>query len=210
MKKTQLCRPVLIEMAEASNLYLHNNMLYNFEAVEHTPGQDNGSNQYLVLVSLDSESKVVATHNQLPLKYIKKVVKEYNFYSELKDVEIEVECKNMQPQLTNGFVTIIDEVKQLSEDWEALLAIKNIPELPHIINSVKELRRYYIDGLQVGYNVGKSETSLHIEEVTYTKKDLKDAWDAGYNKAVSSINEDRFDEDDNAPDYNTWFNKKKK
>lgn len=184
MKKTQLCRPVLIETAEASNLYLHNNMLYNFEAVEHTPGQDNGSNQYLVLVSLDPESKivdgdfyikkhgngfgnyisnapiewchkskyskVVATHNQLPLKYIKKVVKEYNFYSELKDVEIEVECKNIQPKLTNGFVTI-------------------------------------------------------IEEATYTKKDLEDAWRAGYDKAVSSINED-----DNAPDYNTWFNNNKK
>ena len=59
---------------------------------------------------------------------------------------------------------IIEHVFDNAEDWEAKLAIKNIPELPHPINSVRELRRYYIDGIQVGYEIRKSEESTMYNE----------------------------------------------
>lgn len=49
-----------------------------------------------------------------------------------------------------------------SNDWEGQLSIRFIPELPHTINSVRELRRYYIDALQLGYRYGKyiNETNI--------------------------------------------------
>lgn len=40
----------------------------------------------------------------------------------------------------------------------------------------------------------------------YSKEDLINAWCGGYNKAVSSINENRYDEEDNSPTFEQWFN----
>ena len=56
------------------------------------------------------------------------------------------------------------------------------------------------------------ETKEYWQQGMYTKENLKAAWNSGYNKAISSINEDRFDEDDTALTFDEWFdllNKKK-
>lgn len=62
---------------------------------------------------------------------------------------------------------IIDYVFK-DTNWEAKLAIENIPELPHVINTVRELRRYYVDALQLGYNKRKSE-----EAILYTEEEVR-------------------------------------
>lgn len=73
-----------------------------------------------------------------------------------------------EPLLTNGFVSIVEkEPIKLEDGWEAKLAIKNIQYLEHTINSLKDLRRYYIDGIQVGYQARKSE-----EPITYTEEEV--------------------------------------
>lgn len=57
----------------------------------------------------------------------------------------------------------------------------------------------------------KSEAAREYwQEGMYSKEDLREAFSVGYNKAVSSINEDRFDEEDNAPTFEQWFNFYKK
>jgi len=44
----------------------------------------------------------------------------------------------------------------------------------------------------------------------YSEEEVKNAWRQGYNKAVSSINEDRFNEEDNAPTFEEWLRQNKK
>lgn len=78
-------------------------------------------------------------------------------------------AKYLKPKLTRGIVNIVSTFESLADNWESELAIQNIPELPHVINSVRELRRYYIDGLQLGYEKRKSE-----ELVLYTEEEVKD------------------------------------
>ena len=127
--------------------------------------------------------KVIAKQDQIPESYIQQLIKEYN-NSTVKDINIEMEefdhdeewsdiggayeTFRYRPRLTNGFVTIVDDSALLQEDWMALLAIKNIPELPHVINSVRELRKYYIDGIQAGYEERKSE-----EPLLYTDEEVQ-------------------------------------
>jgi hypothetical protein len=92
---------------------------------------------------------------------------------------MELICDICEPKIDKA---ILERAKnEVKEDWSALLAIKNIPELPHIINSVRELRRYYIDALQLGYEKAKKEM--------YTRKEVeklcKDAYETGSNFAES-------------------------
>lgn len=65
-----------------------------------------------------------------------------------------------------------------------------------------------INGSGLAYLDGaKSEAAKEYwQQGMYSKEILKLAWIAGYNKAVSSINEDRYDEEDNAPTFEQWFN----
>lgn len=62
------------------------------------------------------------------------------------------------------------------------------------------------------YEDGAKSTAAkeHWQEGMYSKEDLNEAFKTGYNKAISSINEDRFDEEDNAPTFEQWFNFYKK
>lgn len=57
--KTKLCRPVLIETKNPSQLYLHETKgLVKLAPVEHEPGMYGGSNQQLILISLDPDEKI--------------------------------------------------------------------------------------------------------------------------------------------------------
>lgn len=65
----------------------------------------------------------------------------------------------------------------------------------------------YIEVIEVVNKVLKSDMAKEYwQKNMYTKEDIKSAWEKGYNKAVSSINEDRYDEEDNAPTFEQWFN----
>jgi hypothetical protein len=161
---------ILISLDPDEKIEVGDKLYYNGEIIIFE-GHDKIDSIWKETIKL--KQKVIATQSQLSPEYISKFIKEYN-KGEVKNVEIEMEYINgwskllvkkqndpiilhLQVKLTNGFVTIVE--KELNEDWEAKLAIKNIPELPHIINSVRELRRYYIDGIQIGYNARKTEES---------------------------------------------------
>ena len=106
---------------------------------------------------------------------------------------------NKYPKLTNGFVMIVekDPIK-LEDGWEAKLAIKNIPYLEHTINSLKDLRRYYIDGIQVGYQARKSE-----EPISYTEGEVLNL----LHKLEFDKNTKEFDKNINLA---AWFEQNKK
>ena len=120
-----------------------------------------------------------------------------------------------KPKLTNGFITIIEKdlpivnfkdatlqdlydrgfpkIEELesnvtTDGWEARSAIKKFPELPHTINSLRELRRYYIDGLQEGYDVRKKEESNRI---TKSIDDLNRESDALLNELLEKTKKNR-------------------
>ena len=71
-----------------------------------------------------------------------------------------------------------------NDSWEAKLAIENIPELPHVINTVRELRKYLIDGIRLGYNCGKIEKSKQI----YSEEDLLEVINLSMSLRKSQLN----------------------
>lgn len=116
-----------------------------------------------VTVSLEILQKIIATTNNdlgiltiLPQSFIE------NFTPEIKQIQIELELNlNGKNAIDRShFVPKLNENNEIcifNEDWAASLAIKNIPELPYVINSVTELRKYYIDALHLGHAKAKEE-----------------------------------------------------
>lgn len=70
--------------------------------------------------------------------------------------------------------------------------------------TIDDRRECFIEGAK------STAAKEYWQEGTYFKEDLNEAFKTGYNKAISSINEDRFDEEDNAPTFEQWFNFYKK
>jgi hypothetical protein len=74
----------------------------------------------------------------------------------------------------------------------------------HSETQAKEISYHFINGAK------SPQAKEYWQEGMYSKEDLNEAFRTGYSKAVSSINEARFDRDDNAPTFEQWFNFYKK
>lgn len=114
--------------------------------------------------------KVIATQNEISEKDIEEIIDDYNTngYS-FNQVSVEMEeimgneglLKIVHGEYDYELKKINNKIVIKKDDWTDKWAIKYIPELPHVINSVSELRGFFKRGLEIGYKVAMMENEKY-------------------------------------------------